>query len=188
MSGVRLVPFHLILICLLLRRLLFLIRPPNPRSLSMVSVTPESSNGRIFVLLSQPIVFPKFTQFPDLTVPSPSADYKKLALLVLSKAKPGFDNSTVSKLCTTLIKSHKLNVCDDEMYCIVNVVCSRTSWPVSFCIVNCLLTTVFGYFYCLLNVFVGSGFDSQAGWCLPRVWHKFLAGIALTPLGARHSP
>ena len=60
----------------------------------VVSVTSESSShGRTFVLPSQPIVFPKFLQFPDLTVPSlphpsPSADYKNLARLVLSKVKP----------------------------------------------------------------------------------------------------
>ena len=60
----------------------------------VVSVTSESSShGRTFVLPSQSIVFPKFLQFPDLTVPSlphpsRSADYKNLARLVLSKVKP----------------------------------------------------------------------------------------------------
>ena len=137
-------PFYLFLssflIRLLLRRLLFLIRPRNPRSLRMTwslwPLSPPRMVALLFFLLSQ-LSFPSSSSFQISLFRLFLTRHRLLiikSLPVLFSPKwslQSFDDSTVSKLCTTLIKSHKLNVCDNEMYCIVNVFCSRTSWPVS---------------------------------------------------------
>ena len=62
------------------------------------------------------------------TVPrvTPANDYKKLVRLVLPKVKPGSVSSTVKKLCLSLVKTHKLNVSDDECARIATSVCSKS--------------------------------------------------------------
>ena len=62
------------------------------------------------------------------TVPrvTPANDYKKLVRLVLPKVKPGSVSSTVKKLCLSLVKTHKLNVSDDECARIAASICSKS--------------------------------------------------------------
>ena len=57
---------------------------------------------------------------------TPANDYKKLVRLVLPKVKPGSVSSTAKKLCLSLVKSHKLNVSDDECARITASVCSKS--------------------------------------------------------------
>ena len=45
----------------------------------------------------------------------PSSDFKKLARLVISKVKPGFDVSDVINSSLSLVKSHKLNVSHEKI-------------------------------------------------------------------------
>ena len=55
-----------------------------------------------------------------------SSDYKRLVRLTVPKIKTGSELSTVKKLCLSLIKSHKLNVTDEECVRIASSICSRT--------------------------------------------------------------
>ena len=56
----------------------------------------------------------------------PSSDYKRLVRLTVPKVKPESNLSTVKKLCLSLIKSHKLNVTNEECVRIASAICSRT--------------------------------------------------------------
>ena len=56
----------------------------------------------------------------------PVSDYKRLVRLVLPKVKPGSDCSVVKKLCLSLVKSHKLNVSEEDCGRIAASVCSST--------------------------------------------------------------
>ena len=57
---------------------------------------------------------------------TPVNDYKKLVRLVLPKVKPGSVSSTVKKLCLSIVKTHKLNVSEDECARIADSVCSKS--------------------------------------------------------------
>ena len=56
---------------------------------------------------------------------TPANDYKKLVRLVLPKVKPGSISSNVKKLCLSLVKTHRLNVSDDECSRIAESICSK---------------------------------------------------------------
>ena len=56
----------------------------------------------------------------------PVNDYKKLVCLVLPKVKPGSVSSAVKKLCLSLVKTHRLNVSEDECSRIADSVCSKS--------------------------------------------------------------
>ena len=53
-----------------------------------------------------------------------SVDYKRLIRLVFPKVKLDSDSSAVKKQCLALVKTHKLNVSDDDCARIASAVCS----------------------------------------------------------------
>ena len=69
---------------------------------------------------------PKPARPSNVSRVTPVNDYKKLVRLVLPKVKPGSVSSTVKKLCLSLVKTHKLNVSEDECARIADSICSKS--------------------------------------------------------------
>ena len=93
--------------------------PPSASEEDEASMASEPSGGASDF-------FPSFKDVVALPVPRrvQSPDYKKLIHLLVSKLKPGCDESAVKKSAQVLIKSHKLNVSEDDLCRIVSSVSS----------------------------------------------------------------
>jgi len=87
-----------------------------------------------------------------------------------TKVKPGSNVSTLTKLAKSLVKSQRLIVSESGIGRVVE--------------------SILGFLF-VFECFLWGGvrFPGEFGVLVhPRFWLGSLAGIALTPLGARHSP